>query len=227
MKGPRGVCTVEGCGRPHKARGYCAVHYQHWMRGMPINPIVRTRDRNGPETCTADGCAEGVKAKGLCATHYARLLRHGHVKKTRRTQPTKVCTVEGCDSHFYALGLCHQHWLRSRKMKEQYGLSLGDLDRMLVAQGGGCGICGEKTLRANWRSGKQDAFHLDHDHRTGIPRGLLCDNCNRGLGFFADDPVRLRAAIAYLDRHAGPDPDFPLPMPEMTGAYIWPPGLVN
>ena len=56
-----------------------------------------------------------------------------------------------------------------------------------------CGICGvefDATVR-NRRC-------LDHDHATGLNRGYLCTLCNFGLGFFRDDPQRLRAAISYL-----------------------------
>lgn len=212
-KGARGVCTVDGCGRPHKARGYCAVHYQHWMRGVTINPVVRTRDRNGPEMCTADGCEAEVKAKGLCTMHYARQLRHGHIANRGRTKPTKSCTIAGCDNHFYALGMCHQHWLRSRRSKERFDLTLDDLAAMQASQGGGCAICLGTKMRPNWRSGKQDSLHIDHCHASGKSRGLLCDNCNRAIGLLGDEPETLRAAAAYLERHT-----FLHALPERTPA---------
>jgi hypothetical protein len=61
-----------------------------------------------------------------------------------------------------------------------------------VAINGGvetCGICG--------RPGKTRRLHRDHDHRTGMPRGLLCFRCNRILAYFIDIPW-LEAAIIYL-----------------------------
>jgi len=61
-----------------------------------------------------------------------------------------------------------------------------------------CGIC---SVVLTERVGP-NAYALDHDHGTGAVRGWLCVKCNAGLGNFADDPTRLRAAADYLDRHA-------------------------
>ena len=80
---------------------------------------------------------------------------------------------------------------RSRFLKELYGLTQEAFDAMLAAQGGGCAVC--KEPRADGRS-----MNVDHDHKSGIVRGLLCFRCNRGIGLFRDDPARLTAAATYL-----------------------------
>jgi hypothetical protein len=54
---------------------------------------------------------------------------------------------------------------------------------------GDCSICGNFSRLC-----------LDHCHRTGLARGLLCQKCNHGLGFFRDDPRILESAILYLSR---------------------------
>lgn len=76
-----------------------------------------------------------------------------------------------------------------------YGITPAQYEAMLVAQGGSCAICG--TTR--WM-GNGNVPHTDHDHVSGVFRGILCNNCNLGLGRFADDPARLRAAAAYLEQ---------------------------
>ena len=52
--------------------------------------------------------------------------------------------------------------------------------------------------RECWICGSTKRLHIDHNHATGSPRGLLCHGCNVGIGHFVDDPGRLARAIEYL-----------------------------
>jgi hypothetical protein len=84
---------------------------------------------------------------------------------------------------------------RDRHLQKTYGLTLDDFQARLVSQGGGCAICGA-TANPHGKS-----LCVDHDHRTGRVRGLLCDSCNKALGLLKDDIPTLRKAIGYLELH--------------------------
>ena len=83
--------------------------------------------------------------------------------------------------------------MRAGHLQRKYGITLADYDAMLLAQGGGCAICA--TPQPDGQS-----LHVDHDHDTGAVRGLLCFNCNAGIGLFGHDVRALDAAAAYLRR---------------------------
>lgn len=80
---------------------------------------------------------------------------------------------------------------RRTGLMRQYGMTIRDFEDLEIRQGGLCAICGGTN--------KDRRLHVDHDHKTGIIRGLLCFNCNTGLGKFVDDPALLRAATKYLE----------------------------
>lgn len=86
--------------------------------------------------------------------------------------------------------------MRKGSLRRRYGLTPTEYDEMSAAQGGACAICSGN------RSARKCQLAVDHCHDTNVIRGLLCTNCNAGLGYFADSPKLLMAAIQYLARQA-------------------------
>ncbi|MFI0793540.1 endonuclease domain-containing protein [Micromonospora rubida] len=70
--------------------------------------------------------------------------------------------------------------------------------RRPAASRGDAHVSGRRPAAAVPLRGDPDTEHLDHDHRAGSSRGILCFNCNGGLGQFRDSPTRLARAITYL-----------------------------
>ena len=85
--------------------------------------------------------------------------------------------------------------IRSRKLRRDYGISIEDYDRMLTLQNGVCAVCSEPPSKANAR---EMVLHVDHCHKTGKIRGLLCATCNRMLGLAKDNPETLIKAATYV-----------------------------
>jgi hypothetical protein len=195
------TCTMAGCDRPHKARGYCQTHYMQLRRGAPVTPKIRTRVSVKPPECSEETCCEPVKAKGLCQMHYQRLLRHGHVKRRDRAKPFANCSLAECTNHVYALGLCHPHYLKTRDWRSQ-GFTAQDYVALFAEQKGVCAICAKPETVVDSRYGKVKDLAIDHDHATGAIRALLCSNCNRGLGLFNDDITLLAKAQAYVIQYS-------------------------
>jgi recombination endonuclease VII len=77
---------------------------------------------------------------------------------------------------------------RNGHLKRKYGITSEDYNRMFEQQDGKCAICG--------RVGEK--LHVDHNHKTGKVRKLLCFHCNAGLGHFIENPKLLLRAIKYL-----------------------------
>jgi hypothetical protein len=83
------------------------------------------------------------------------------------------------------------------------GISVDIVRALLEQQDHRCAICGEREedLRGLGHM-KHTGLVIDHDHTTGKVRGLLCLNCNTGLGQFKDKPTRLQSALSYLYKHS-------------------------
>ena len=77
-------------------------------------------------------------------------------------------------------------------LKHYYNITIEQYDELYLVQGGNCAIC--KLHSGNF----ERQLHVDHCHKTGQVRGLLCISCNRGIGFLQDSRTNLQAADAYL-----------------------------
>lgn len=88
----------------------------------------------------------------------------------------------------FALERRRRHDAQEENRRQELGLVSGN-----------CSICGSSETVT--RSGRVRRPSIDHCHRTGVIRGVLCSGCNSGLGLCNDDPARLRAAAEYLERY--------------------------
>ncbi|RRV29834.1 hypothetical protein EGJ23_01400 [Pseudomonas sp. o96-267] len=87
---------------------------------------------------------------------------------------------------------------RASRLKSEYRLEQDEYQAMLESQGGACAICGAQSTGVREKGKRERSLSVDHCHTTGKVRGLLCHNCNFGIGHFKDNPDLLRIAMAYL-----------------------------
>lgn len=134
----------------------------------------------------SDGLARYCK---LCTNKYGNEYYHKNPKKAmayrlkyRIANPEKTSRV-----------------VRANQLKSKYGINQQDYNNMLKEQNGVCAICGlpEKANNPN-NNGKKKGLSIDHCHETGKVRGLLCGNCNTGLGYFKDNLDLLASTTSYL-----------------------------
>lgn len=93
--------------------------------------------------------------------------------------------------------------MRRYGLKRYYDFTPEGYAAKLKAQSGVCAICGQPETSID-RHGNLRLLQVDHDHEDNHARELLCFTCNNGLGSFKDDPVPLRAAADYFERHRKP-----------------------
>lgn len=103
--------------------------------------------------------------------------------------PTSGTNASGTTRYRYCKP-CHSDYQRAGRLKALFNLTPDEYDQIAQHQGGACFICG--------RLPKKQRLNVDHDHKSGLVRGLLCFSCNLALGRFRDDLSRLERAVEYL-----------------------------
>jgi len=87
----------------------------------------------------------------------------------------------------------HKKDLRYYVIQRKYSLTKDDFDKLLRDQNYRCAICNKPFNLPDTHN-----IYIDHNHRTGKVRGLLCPKCNSGIGYFEDNPEYLDKAFKYL-----------------------------
>lgn len=130
----------------------------------------------------------------------------GSCKTTKHPSAMSKASPHRCKK---CVRIAHKAWIvanpsryeRARRrslLKKKYGITPEQFDEMVENQAGVCAICaGPLEDSRGFRP------HVDHSHKTGKVRGILCGRCNHGIGHFRDDPAIIIAALAYLNLHQG------------------------
>lgn len=130
----------------------------------------------------------------LCACgkprRYATLCDNCYKRQLRATNPGYKARQQKQAAEIRARDPKHLRQKRSRALRRRYGISLVDYERMLQEQRGLCRICCKVPTGRG--------LVVDHNHKTGKVRGLLCWRCNYGLGWFHDEAQWFHAACEYL-----------------------------
>jgi hypothetical protein len=132
-----------------------------------------------------------------CTEENPQPLENFHKQKTGKFGRRSRCRV--CHNRYareYEASRGYE-WRRAKALRLAYGLSLEEYDTLFKAQEGKCAIC----KGTDSKHPISEFLVVDHCHETGKVRGLLCNMCNRGIGFYLDDAERLLHAAVYLMEH--------------------------
>lgn len=175
--------------------------------------------------CRVTNCSNRIWNGGnACTTHRYRFKKYGSYDLPNYVgEPNKLIIEIVPD---WAAGKCKKHgFLRENQMyrshtnegkyktkgcrrcvldrniKKNYGLigGIDEYEKLAIAQKGRCKICNIKNLSVTNDRTERRKLAIDHCHKTGKFRGIICAHCNSGLGYFKDSIENLKSAIAYLE----------------------------
>lgn len=114
---------------------------------------------------------------------------NGHIsKRYKSTQQCFDCVKE------------HKQARKKIRILNKYNISEKEYDDLFIKQNFVCAICEEPETSIDGQTQETKILSVDHCHNSKIVRGLLCNNCNQGLGKFKDNPKLLISAAEYLKK---------------------------
>lgn len=118
--------------------------------------------------------------------------RKDYSKQYYKNIPKGKYYIKKNNPHKYDLPSSDKNYQRERMLRVNFGITSKEYNEMFLKQNGRCYIC-EKH-----QSEFKKTLAVDHNHKTGAVRGLLCGSCNRGIGLFGDNIDLLLKSIEYL-----------------------------
>lgn len=91
--------------------------------------------------------------------------------------------------------------IKSHRYEKLYGITYEEVLVLWEKQNRKCAICNKEIKSGLENKGDYYIITIDHNHDTGVVRGLLCHRCNTGLGGFMDSVENLKRAIIYLTKN--------------------------
>lgn len=151
---------------------------------QPAENFSRDRKRDDGRTVHCKSCLKVIRLQ-------RKEYQNAYTRKWRKKNPLK------CKQYTLTKKSKKNAKARKRKyiLKTRYGISIEQWNDMYEEQKGQCPIC---LLHMNDCVEKQ--LHVDHCHKTGKVRGLLCSTCNKAIGLLKDDSGLLQRAISFLEK---------------------------
>lgn len=157
----------------------------------PLDQFCKNKLRKDGLAYYCKPCREVFKRRSESKrpTHYREVVEKWHKDNPERVRQLKQ---KWSDRNPEKRAAAHR--------RRRYNITQAQYDQMLQDQSERCAICGIKPDYKPRQKGEKRLLHVDHCHKTGRVRGLLCWKCNMGLGSLNDDPRILALAIEYLSK---------------------------
>ena len=212
----RRVCKVDGCNKPVVSFGLCDMHRQRLKKHGHLKqtrPDDWGKREKHPLHDTWCWMRKMEKQFSVCDKwqdfwEFTKDVgeRPSPQHQLRRMDNEKNYSPKNCE--WVNVNKNHNHTkylknyrknnkdsVKNCKLIKAYGITIDDYNKLYGLQDGKCAICGtDKTHNGT-------ALAVDHNHKTGNVRGLLCSKCNTGLGCFKDSEALMQKAITYLNNH--------------------------
>ncbi len=220
----RKPCSIESCGNLSVAQNLCNMHYQRKQKHGTTKQ-TRPKGWGSKEKHPLYHTWQWQKRNAPKIVFAAEWLDFWQFVKDVGERPSpdhRFCVIDS-SKPIYKDNYEWQKWekggagnrteyarewrkknpdkVKDFDLRRRFGITLDEYRNLLEKQGSLCVICSQPEL-AHHQNGQVRELAVDHDHKTGKVRGLLCTGCNAGLGNFQDSPTTLQKALNYLDKHA-------------------------